>query len=102
MFASAALVGQVFEAGMLMAFGISWPVDVMKTLRTKRTEGKSVAFMSLVFCGYILGMCGKLARAIGSGEAIEWITALYVFNAAIIAIDIAVTLRLRKTAVGGG
>ena len=100
MLADAALVGQVLEAGMLVAFGVSWPVDVMKTLRTRRTEGKSLAFMSLVFVGYVLGMSGKLARATSPGEAVEWITALYVFNAVIIAVDIAVTVRMRKKVAG--
>ena len=100
MLASVELVGQMFEAGMLVAFGVSWPVDVMKTLRTRRTEGKSLAFMSLVLAGYLLGLGGKLARAAGPGEQVEWITALYVFNAIIIFVDIAVTVRMRKKVEG--
>ena len=101
MLASAVLVGEVLEAGMLVAFGVSWPVDVMKTLRTRRTEGKSIAFMSLVFCGYVLGMSSKLAKAAG-GEPVEWVIALYIFNAVIIAVDIAVTMRMRRKVVGNG
>jgi hypothetical protein len=89
-------VGELLEGGMLVCFGISWPVDIVRTLRTGRTEGKSLAFMSLVLAGYILGMGAKLARVAGTGRWPELITLLYVFNAIAIIVDIAVTIRLRR------
>ena len=92
-------VGEMLEGGMLVCFGISWPVDIVRTIRTGRTEGKSLAFMSLVLAGYILGMGAKLARVAGTGRWPELITLLYVFNAVAIIVDIAVTLRLRRRAV---
>lgn len=93
-------LGQALEAGMLLCFGVSWPVDVMKTLRTRRTEGKSLAFMSLVLTGYVLGLSGKMAKATGPGALLEWVAALYVFNAVIIIVDIVITMRIRKTVAG--
>jgi NAD/NADP transhydrogenase beta subunit len=96
MLASALLIGQVLEAGMLICFGVSWPVDILKTLRTRRTEGKSLVFMSLVLSGYMLGLGAKLARAAEVGEMPELISVLYVFNAVMIVVDIAVTLRMRR------
>ncbi len=96
MLAGALVVGQVLEGGMLICFGVSWPVDIVKTLRTRRTEGKSLAFMSLVLVGYILGLSAKLASAAHAGEMPEVISSLYVFNAVTIVVDIAVTLRIRR------
>jgi len=72
-------VAELFEAGMLICFGFAWPVDVIRTLRTRRVEGKSVGFMSLILLGYLFGMTAKLLRAGGGWP--ELVTALYVFNA---------------------
>jgi hypothetical protein len=88
-------IGELLEGGMLVCFGISWPVDIIRTIRTGRTEGKSLAFMSLVLAGYVLGMGAKLARVAGTGQWPELITLLYVFNSAAIIVDIVITLRLR-------
>ena len=57
------IVAQVFEAGMLICFGFAWPVDILRTLRARRVEGKSVAFMGLIFLGYLSGMTAKFLRA---------------------------------------
>ena len=95
MIAAAWSLGQVLEAGMLVCFGISWPVDILKTLRTHRTEGKSAAFMSLVLTGYLFGMAAKLMRAVQAGIAPETVTVLYALNATLIAVDIALYYRFR-------
>ncbi|HUS91995.1 MAG TPA: hypothetical protein VM695_09095 [Phycisphaerae bacterium] len=91
MLAMALTIGQVLEAGMLICFGFSWPVDILKTWRAKRTEGKSLIFMSLILTGYLFGLSAKLVRAAQAGETPERVTALYVVNAVLIAVDIALT-----------
>ena len=89
------MAAQAFEALMLACFGVSWPIDILKTLRARRVEGKSIAFMSLVFVGYVAGTVGKLLLARGTGQGIEPVTALYVLNAMFVAIDIGLCLRYR-------
>ena len=98
MLAQAANAVQLFEAGMLVCFGVSWPVRVLRTLRVRRVEGKSLAFMTLVFAGYVSGMTAKFIKAAG-GSGLEWVTALYVFNAALVAVDIALYMRFRRRPV---
>ena len=39
----------VFEAGMMVCFGISWPVAALKTYRCKCVHGKSIHFSMLIF-----------------------------------------------------
>jgi hypothetical protein len=97
MLATAMNAGQILEAGMLICFGISWPVDILRTWRVRRTEGKSLAFMFLVLVGYTLGLGSKLARA-QAGEPMEGVSALYVLNALFIIVDIVLTMRLRAAA----
>jgi hypothetical protein len=95
MLATAMNVGQVLEAGMLVCFGISWPVDILRTWRVRRTEGKSLAFMFLVLVGYTLGLGSKLVRAARTGEPLEGVSTLYVLNALFIIVDIVLTMRIR-------
>jgi hypothetical protein len=86
---------ELLEAGMLICFGVSWPVDILKALRTQRTEGKSLGFMSLILLGYLSGISAKLFRGPGGGQAIEWVTLLYALNAVLVGVDIALYLRFR-------
>jgi len=50
----------IFEAGMLICFGASWPFQVAKTYRTKDVKGRSRSFMWIVELGYICGMIHKI------------------------------------------
>ena len=89
------IVAQIFEAGMLVCFGFAWPLDILRTLRTRRVEGKSVAFMGLILLGYLSGLAAKFLRAGGTGAWPETVTLLYTLNAALVAVDIALVLRFR-------
>lgn len=50
----------VLEAGMLVCFGISWPFNIAKSIRSRTAKGKSVAFELLIIAGYLCGLVGKL------------------------------------------
>ena len=95
-----ATAGQVFEAGMLVCFGISWPIDILKSLRTRRTEGKSLAFMVIIWGGYCLGILAKGVKAAAPGGAWEPVTVLYALNWIFVAVDILLYLHFRKAASG--
>ena len=72
----------VLEAVMLICFGISWPVSIAKTLRTKVVVGKSPLFMAIVCAGYACGIAHKALYAF------DWITALYAVNLVMVAVDL--------------
>lgn len=91
---SLTIVAEIFEAGMLVCFGFAWPIDVLRTLRIRRVEGKSVGFMALILAGYVFGLTAKVVRAWGHWP--EVVTALYAFNAAMVATDILLTLHFRR------
>jgi hypothetical protein len=87
-------VAQTLEAGMLLCFGVAWPVDIYKTLRTRLVTGKSVGFMLIVLLGYVAGMAAKFYRA-GTGEPLETVTWLYPINAILVAVDILIYMHYR-------
>ncbi len=79
----------VFEALMLLSFGISWPVSIYKSLRTKMVAGKSPAFMAIICFGYVSGLVHKLLYAT------DWITVLYALNLIMVATDLFLYYRYR-------
>ncbi|MHC4563479.1 MAG: hypothetical protein ACYS8X_11995 [Planctomycetota bacterium] len=86
---------QLLEAVMLICFGASWPISVVKTWRSKQTGGKSLLFMVLIFIGYLAGISAKAVAAAQAGRTIALVTALYVFNAVFVLIDIVLYCRFR-------
>jgi hypothetical protein len=72
----------VFEAGMLVCFGVSWPVSIVKALRTKEVAGKSPLFMAIVSLGYLSGIVHKALYAL------DWIILLYILNMSMVLIDL--------------
>lgn len=72
----------VFEAIMLVCFGVSWPISIAKTLRTRKVEGKSPLFMAIVCFGYLNGVLYKVFHAF------DWIIVLYAFNMVLVAVDL--------------
>ncbi|MDY7011952.1 MAG: hypothetical protein SVV80_14570 [Planctomycetota bacterium] len=91
MIAQTFTVPQFFEAGMLICFGVSWPVSILKSLRTRHVTDKSLGFMVLVFIGYISGLIGKIII----GGQFQAVTILYPLNALFVATDIALYFKYR-------
>ena len=53
-------IGQILEIAMIVAFGLSWPNNIITTLRNKSTKGKSLIFLILIDTGYVCGILGKI------------------------------------------
>ncbi|WAC06359.1 MAG: hypothetical protein OS130_08795 [Thermodesulfobacteriota bacterium] len=71
----------LFEAIMLICFGVSWPVSIAKALRTKVVAGKSPLFMGIVWIGYLSGIIHKILYSF------DWIISLYIFNMIMVSIE---------------
>jgi len=95
MLAEQTIVPQVFEAVMLVCFGVSWPLSILKAWRTRRVEGKSIAFVGMIFFGYIAGLCAKFAKSIQTGQDLEFVTAAYALNAVLVGVDMALFLAIK-------
>ena len=44
---------------MIVSFGASWPLNVIKSYKVRTTKGKSLAFLCLIFFGYIASLISK-------------------------------------------
>lgn len=95
MLANLDVVAQLFEAAMLICFGLSWPISILKSWRIKFVRGKSPAFLSLIFFGYLSGITYKLLDAWLNNTSPEWTTSLYALNAVFVATDLSLYMRYR-------
>lgn len=72
-----------YEILMLICFGVSWPVAVLKTYNTKSVKGKSLLFLILILFGYIFGIIHKV---IYNFDYVIW---LYIINGLLVFADMA-------------
>lgn len=87
---------QLCEIGMLVAFGFSWPFNIVKSWRSRTAKGKSVQFEYVVIFGYFIGLIGKIITYHRSGE-LPWSTWVYIADMTMVLID--VFLYYRNTAL---
>jgi hypothetical protein len=80
----------MFEAGMIVCFGASWPVAILKTLKTRSVHGKSRMFLTLVLCGYGLGISHKILYNL------DYVLLLYIFNFTMVLIEICLYVKYQK------
>jgi hypothetical protein len=72
----------IFEALMLICFGLSWPISIYKSLKTKIVIGKSPMYMIIVCIGYLCGIAHKVFFSM------DWIIILYAVNLLMVLFDL--------------
>ena len=75
---------KIFECIMLICFGISWPISVYKSIKSKTTKGKSLVFILAIIIGYISGIIGKVIN-----HDISYVLILYCVNLLVVSFDLA-------------
>ena len=81
-------MGSILETVMLVCFGFSWPLNVIKAYRAKTAKGTSLPFILLIITGYIAGISAKLI----SGQ-INYVLIAYILNLAIVSLNLIVYFR---------
>ncbi len=64
-----------FESVMLICFGLSWPVNLMKSIKARTAKNTSLFFILLILTGYIAGIISKIVS-----NNINYVFILYVIN----------------------
>lgn len=80
----------VLEAGMLVCFGISWPFNIAKSIRSRTAKGKSVIYEILVVVGYFFGLAAKIIL----GD-VNYVMIFYIVDILMVTTDIILTFRNR-------
>ena len=74
---------EIFEAVMVICFGLSWPMSVYKSWTSRTAKGKSLTFEVFILLGYISGIIGKIV-----GGHITYVFIFYIINTVMVSVDI--------------
>ena len=80
--------GHLFEALMLICFGFSWPLNVIKAYKARTAKGTSLAFIFLIITGYLAGIAAKFIN-----HQFNYVLAVYFLNLAIVMMNVLVYIR---------
>lgn len=88
-------MSEIFEIIMILSFGASWPINVMKSYKARSTRGKSLGFLCLIFFGYIAGIISKFTNAAYMADfAAKWyVLFFYVLNLCMVGLDMLIYAR---------
>ena len=96
-------MSELLEITMIVSFGASWPMNVLKSYKARTTKGKSLAFLCLILFGYVAGITSKLVNEAYMAEfASKWyVLFFYCLNFIMVFTDLMIyfrNLRLDKQA----
>ena len=91
-------ISEILEVIMIVSFGASWPMNVMKSWKARTTKGKSLAFLCLILFGYVAGITGKfLNPAYMAAFASKWyVLFFYVLNFIMVSADLILYFRNKR------
>lgn len=81
-------MGEIFEAAMVICFGLSWPVSVYKSWNSRTAKGKSLLFEVFIWIGYVCGIVGKIIT-----HNITYVFIFYWINLCMLSVDICLYIR---------
>ena len=89
---------EICEMMMIISFGISWPLNVIKSYKARTAKGKSLGFLCLILLGYVVGITGKfINEKYMSSLASNWYVLFFYFlNFIMVFIDFLLYFRNRK------
>lgn len=68
-------MSEILETIMLICFGLSWPMSVVRNIRAKTAKSMSLGFILLIICGYAAGISAKICT-----HNYSYVLAVYIFN----------------------
>lgn len=92
------MLSEILEIAMIVSFGASWPLNVIKSYRSRTAKGKSLAFLCLIFFGYIAGIASKFCNETYMASfAQKWyVLFFYVLNLLMVGTDVLLYFRNRR------
>ncbi len=78
-------MNEILETIMLICFGASWPISVMKNIKSHTAKNMSLQFILLIITGYIAGITAKILNG-----QINYVLVVYLINLAFVSVNLAV------------
>lgn len=68
-------MAEILETIMLIAFGLSWPINVYKNFKARTAKSMSLWFIVLIIFGYLAGIAAKVIS-----HRVNYVLAVYLLN----------------------
>ena len=89
-------MANILEAVMIVCFGISWPINIYKLLKSRTAKGTSVLFYYCIDIGYVAGIAAKIVKH-SMGVPTPWyVWFFYVLNFCMVLFGILIYYRNKK------
>ena len=73
------------EAIMLVCFGLSWPISLIKNIKAHSAKNMSFRFTALIILGYLAGISSKLMSG-----TINYVLVIYIINLVVVCMNLVV------------
>ena len=84
---------ELLEITMLICFGFSWPLNVIKSYKARTAKGKSLPFLLLIISGYIAGIASKFVNPAFDFGAKWYVLFFYFLNLIMVSLDVVMYIR---------
>ena len=84
-------MAQLLEAIMMICFGLSWPMALVKNIRAKSAKGMSLPFILLIISGYVAGTIAKIIS-----DNITYVLIVYLLNLTIVTMNLLIYFYNRR------
>lgn len=76
---------EALEAIMLVCFGFSWPINLVKNIKAGTAKSMSLKFILLIIFGYIAGISAKLIN-----HRFNYVFVVYLINIFVVSLNLVV------------
>lgn len=90
-------MSEILESVMLICFGLSWPVSVVKNIKAHTAKSMSLPFILLIITGYIAGISAKIIS-----HNFSYVLAIYFVNLLFVSVNLVVYFINRNYDLHGG
>jgi hypothetical protein len=80
-------VAHLLETIMLICFGLSWPINLMKNIKLKSAKPMNLPFILLIVAGYVAGVIAKIIKI---DSTPVYLLVVYIFNLVMVSCNIVV------------
>jgi hypothetical protein len=84
------------ETAMLVLFGLSWPINISKSWKSRTAKGKSLQFEIFIWIGYIFGIAKNFIKFANGSTGFIFFLAWFFYFLNFIEITIDMVLYFRN------
>lgn len=78
-------MANILETIMLICFGLSWPINLVNSIKARTAKAISLKFLIMITIGYIAGIVAKIIN-----HQINYVLAFYILNILVVSMNLVV------------